>query len=147
SVFGVIGTLALNRELLERVGGVVTIVMGLAFIGLVPALQRDLRFHPPLVGGLGGAPLLGATFGLGWTPCLGPTLAGILSVAASTQGVSAVRGVLMIVAYCLGLGVPFVGIALGVGSVNRWLGWTRRHSRSIQIAGGVALIAVGVALV
>jgi cytochrome c-type biogenesis protein len=147
SVFGLITTLALNRELLQRLGGVVTIVMGLAFIGLIPVLQRDLRFHPHRITGLGGAPLLGATFGLGWTPCLGPTLAGILSVTAGTQGMTAARGTLMIVAYCLGLGVPFIALALGAGSVNRWFGWTRRHSRSIQVVGGILLIAVGVALV
>lgn len=147
SVFGLIGTLALNRELLQRFGGVLTIVLGLAFIGLIPALQREMRFHPQQVTGLAGAPLLGATFGLGWTPCLGPTLAGVLSVAAGTQGVTAARGVLLIMAYCLGLGAPFIAIALGASSVNRWFGWTRRHSRSIQILGGVTLIAVGFALV
>ncbi|OFB38051.1 cytochrome C biogenesis protein ResC [Mycolicibacterium sp. (ex Dasyatis americana)] len=147
AVFGLIGTLALNRELLQRLGGVVTIVMGLAFIGLIPALQRDVRFHPQRITSLSGAPLLGATFGLGWTPCLGPTLAGVLSVTAGTQGATAARGVLLIVAYCLGLGAPFIAIALGASSVSRWLAWTRRHSRSIQIFGGVALIAVGFALV
>lgn len=146
SVFGLIGVLALNRDLLQRIGGVLTIVMGLAFIGFIPMLQRDIRFHPQRVTGIVGAPLLGATFGLGWTPCLGPTLAGVLSVAAGTQGVTAARGVLLIVAYCLGLGVPFIILALGTSAMQRWLGWLRRNTRRIQIAGGIMLIAVGIAL-
>lgn len=147
SVFGLIGTLALNRALLERLGGVVTIVMGLAFVGLIPVLQRDVRFHPQRITGLAGPPLLGATFGLGWTPCLGPTLAGILSVAAGTEGITAARGVALILAYCVGLGAPFLALAVGAGSAHRWFGWIRRHSRAIQLAGGVMLIAVGAALV
>jgi cytochrome c-type biogenesis protein len=98
SVFGLIGLLAVSRELLQRIGGVVTMVMGLAFIGLIPVLQRDSRPHPRRLSTLAGAPLLGATFGLGWTPCLGPTLAGVMSVAAGTQGLTAVRGVGLIIA-------------------------------------------------
>jgi cytochrome c-type biogenesis protein len=86
-------------------------------------------------------------FGLGWTPCLGPTLTGVLSVAAGTAGTTAARGVVLIVAYCLGLGVPFV--ALAFGSTRAWtgIGWLRRHSRHLQICGGIALIMVGTALV
>lgn len=146
SVFGVIGALTLNRELLQRIGGVVTIVMGLAFVGLIPALQHDTRFTPRRISTLAGAPLLGAVFGLGWTPCLGPTLAGVLSVAAGTEGTTAARGVILIVAYCLGLGLPFVLLAFGSASALRGIGWLRRHTRAIQILGGVLLIAVGIAL-
>ncbi len=147
SVFGVIGALRINQELLQRLGGVVTIVMGLAFIGLIPALQKDTRFAPRRISSLAGAPLLGGVFALGWTPCLGPTLAGVLSVAAGTEGTTAARGVLLIVAYCLGLGLPFVALAFGSSSALRGVGWLRRHSRHIQIVGGVMLLAVGVALV
>lgn len=147
SVFGLIGVLAFNRDLLQQIGGVLTIIMGLVFIGFIPMLQRNIRFHHRRITGIVGAPLLGTTFGLGWTPCLGPTLAGVLSAAAGTQGVTAARGVLLIVAYCLGLRVPFVVLLLGTSAMQRWLGWLRRNTRRIQIAGGIMRVAVGVALV
>ncbi|MFC9787306.1 cytochrome c biogenesis CcdA family protein [Rhodococcus sp. NPDC127528] len=147
SVFGLISAVTVNREVLQRIGGVVTIAMGLVFIGLVPALQRDVRFEPRRVSGLIGAPMLGAVFGLGWTPCLGPTLAGVLSVAAGTEGATAARGVALIVAYCVGLGLPFVILAFGSVSALRGVGWLRRNARLIQIFGGVMLVAVGLALV
>ncbi|RVW10161.1 cytochrome c biogenesis protein CcdA [Prescottella agglutinans] len=147
TVFGAIEALTINREVLQRVGGVVTIVMGLAFVGLIPALQKDTRFAPKQVSGLIGAPLLGGVFALGWTPCLGPTLAGVMSVAAGTEGATAVRGVALIVAYCLGLGLPFVLVALGSARALRGVGWLRRNSRTIQIFGGILLIMVGIALV
>ena len=146
SVFGVLGALTLNRELLQRIGGVITIVMGLAFVGLIPALHRDTRFTPRSISSLAGAPLLGAVFGLGWTPCLSPTLAGVLSVAVGTEGITAARGVVLIVAYCLGLGLPFVVLAFGSATALRGVGWLRRHARAIQVFGGVMLIAVGLAL-
>ena len=114
TVFGAISALTLQAELLQRLGGVVTIVMGLA---------------------------------LGWTPCLGPTLAAIISISAGTEGMTAVRGIVLIVAYCLGLGLPFLVVALGSARAMRGVGWLRKHSRAIQIAGGVALILVGIALV
>ncbi|MCQ4121933.1 cytochrome c biogenesis CcdA family protein [Rhodococcus tibetensis] len=147
SVFGAISALSVNREILMRVGGVVTIAMGLVFIGLIPALQRDTRLEPRRISSLAGAPLLGAVFALGWTPCLGPTLAGVISLAAGTDGATAARGVALIVAYCLGLGLPFVVLALGSSRALRGVGWLRRNARTIQIFGGIMLVAVGVALV
>ncbi|MET8876642.1 cytochrome c biogenesis CcdA family protein [Nocardia sp. NPDC004604] len=147
TVFGVIQTLNVNRELLQRVGGVVTILMGLVFIGLVPALQRDTRMEPRRLTSIAGAPLLGAVFALGWTPCLGPTLSGVMAVSAGTEGTTAVRGVALIVAYCLGLGLPFVILAFGSASALRGVGWLRRNSRTIQLIGGMLLVAVGIALV
>ncbi|MEU1999536.1 cytochrome c biogenesis CcdA family protein [Nocardia gamkensis] len=147
TVFGVIQTLNVNRELLQRIGGVVTVLMGLVFIGLVPALQRDTRMEPRRLTSIVGAPLLGGVFALGWTPCLGPTLSGVMAVAAGTDGTTAVRGVALIVAYCLGLGLPFVVLAFGSASALRGVGWLRRNSRTIQIIGGLLLVAVGAALV
>jgi cytochrome c-type biogenesis protein len=103
--------------------------------------------EPRRLAGIAGAPLLGAVFALGWTPCLGPTLSGVMAVAAGTEGTTAVRGVALIVAYCLGLGLPFVILAFGSASALRGVGWLRRNSRRIQIVGGVLLVAVGAALV
>ncbi|GAB3210419.1 cytochrome c biogenesis CcdA family protein [Nocardia tengchongensis] len=147
TVFGTMQALDVNRELLQRVGGVVTIVMGLAFIGLIPVLQRDTRMEPRRFSGIIGAPLLGAVFALGWTPCLGPTLSGVISVSVGTQGATAVRGVALIVAYCLGLGLPFIILAFGSATALRGVGWLRRNSRTIQVIGGLLLVAVGIALV
>ncbi|MBF6183005.1 cytochrome c biogenesis CcdA family protein [Nocardia otitidiscaviarum] len=147
TVFGAIQVLNVNRELLQRVGGVVTIVMGLAFIGLIPALQKDTRMEPRRLSGIVGAPLLGAVFALGWTPCLGPTLSGVMAVSAGTDGTTAARGVALIVAYCLGLGLPFVILAFGSATALRGVGWLRRNSRTIQVIGGLLLVAVGIALV
>jgi cytochrome c-type biogenesis protein len=147
AVLGMTTTLITNQLLLQRIGGVITIIMGLVFVGFVPALQRDARFTPRQVSTLGGAPLLGAVFGLGWTPCLGPTLTGVIAVASATDGASVARGVALVIAYCLGLGIPFVLLAFGSARAVQGLGWLRRHARGIQIFGGVLLILVGAALV
>ncbi|WP_433556978.1 cytochrome c biogenesis CcdA family protein [Pseudonocardia xinjiangensis] len=135
-----------NQALLQRVGGVVMIVMGLAFVGLIPVLQNERRVHWVPRAGVWGAPLLGAVFGLGWVPCIGPTLAGVVAVAAGTGGGS-LRGVVLTLAYCAGLGLPFVLIALGASRAVRALGWLRRHTRMIQVAGGALMVAVGLLLV
>ena len=150
TVLGVADRLTLNEIILQRIGGVITIAMGLVFVGLVPALQRDLRVHPRP--GLGprhvlGAPLLGAVFGLGWTPCLGPTLVGVIALAVGTPGGGLARGVLLVAAYCLGLGVPFLLLALGARHAVRAVTWLRRHVRGVQLAGGAMLIVVGLLLV
>ncbi|HEY5150275.1 MAG TPA: cytochrome c biogenesis CcdA family protein [Mycobacterium sp.] len=147
AVLGMTTTLITNQLLLQRVGGVLTIIMGLVFIGFIPALQRQARFTPRRFAGVAGAPLLGAVFGLGWTPCLGPTLTGVITVASATDGANVARGVLLVIAYCLGLGIPFVLLALGSGWAVNGFGWLRRHSRAIQVFGGMLLIVVGVALV
>ncbi|MGN2642175.1 MULTISPECIES: cytochrome c biogenesis CcdA family protein [Nocardia] len=146
SVFGAITVLRVNQQLLQRGGGVITIVMGLAFLGLIPALQNDTRPTPRRISTLSGAPVLGAVFALGWTPCLGPTLAGVLSVSAGTHGTTAARGVTLIAAYCLGLGLPFLALAFGSAKALHGLSWLRRHTRTIQITGGVLLLAIGIAL-
>ncbi len=125
--------------------GVVTILVGLAFMGLVPWLQRDLRVHRVPAVGLAAAPLLGLLFAIGWTPCLGPTIAAVQSLAL-TEGTAA-RGAVLSVAYSLGLGIPF--IALGVG-YRRTLGavrWVRRHQVWVTRVGGGMLVLVGILLV
>nr|WP_311836001.1 cytochrome c biogenesis protein CcdA [Cellulomonas fimi] len=152
-VFVALGTLAgtLGAELmrwqdpLTRVLGVVVIAMGLSFLGLVPALQRERRVHVRARAGLWGAPMLGFTFGLGWAPCIGPTLAAV--IALSLDGGSAGRGAALSTAYALGLGVPFLLIALGLGRSTAALGFLRRHRLVIMRSGGGLLILVGLALV
>ena len=147
AVLGMTTTLITNQLLLQRIGGVITIVMGLVFVGFIPALQRQARFTPRQLSTIGGAPLLGAVFALGWTPCLGPTLTGVITVASATDGANVVRGVALVIAYCLGLGIPFVLLAFGSTWAVQGLGWLRRHTRAIQIFGGLLLILVGAALV
>jgi cytochrome c-type biogenesis protein len=147
AVLGATTTLITNQLVLQRVGGVLTILMGLVFVGYVPALQRSLRFAPRQLSTVAGAPLLGAVFALGWTPCLGPTLTGVITVASATDGASVARGIVLVIAYCLGLGIPFVLLAFGSASAVAGLDWLRRHTRALQIFGGVLLIAVGLALV
>lgn len=147
AILGLTTTVISNQLLLQRIGGVVTILMGLVFMGFIPALQREARFTPKTLSTLGGAPLLGAVFGLGWTPCLGPTLTGVIAVASATEGTDIARGMALVVAYCLGLGIPFIVLALGSAHAVKALGWLRRNTRSIQIFGGLLLVFVGLALV
>lgn len=147
SVFGLVSTLRVEARTLTVVGGVVTIIMGLVFMGMVPALQRDTRMAPKRWTTWLGAPMLGAVFALGWTPCLGPTLTAIISVSAGTEGLTAARGVALIVAYCMGLGLPFILVAQGSARAMKGVDWLRRNSRTIQMVGGAMLVLVGIALV
>jgi cytochrome c-type biogenesis protein len=139
-------TLTLNQDLLQRLGGVLTIAMALVFLGWIPGLQREVRSHHVPRGGVWGAPLLGAIFGLGWTPCIGPTLSAVMTLASATGGAE-VRGYVLIAVYCLGLGLPFLLIALGARWAVRATDWVRRHGRQVQIFGGVLLMIVGILLV
>lgn len=145
ALVGGLGSLLLSyQRQIQIVTGVVVIVMGVGFLGFVPALQRERRVHSLPAEGLWGAPLLGAVFGLGWTPCVGPTLGAVLTLAANEA--SAVRGTLLSAAYCLGLGVPFVLFALALGRGAASTAFLRRNARTIQRIGGVMLIAVGLLL-
>ncbi|WP_098456494.1 cytochrome c biogenesis CcdA family protein [Sanguibacter antarcticus] len=130
---------------ISRVLGLVVVLMGLAFLGAVPFLQRERRLHASPDAGLWGAPLLGFAFGLGWTPCLGPTLVAIYALALG-EG-SAARGGILAVVYCIGLGAPFLIIALGLQSSKRGLAFLRTHRLVIMRVGGALLIAIGLALV
>ena len=145
-VFGELGSsIETHRMTIERVLGAVTILMGVVFLGAVPAMQREWRLHRLPRPGLLGAPLLGVVFGLAWAPCLTPTLGAVNSLAY-TQG-TAGRGALLQVFYCIGLGIPFVLVALGFGWVATALAFVRRHRRAISRAGGVLLIVIGILLV
>lgn len=146
ALFGGLGaTLLEHQDLLTRALGVIVIVLGLGFLGVLPSLQREARWHHRPRRGLWGAPLLGALFGLGWTPCIGPTLAAVQSLAFTEA--SAARGALLSVAYCLGLGLPFLAVGLAMQRGLRALDWARRNARTIQIVGGVSLVALGLVLV
>lgn len=147
TAFGAISMLSMNASLLQKIGGIITIIMGLAFMGFIPVLQNEKRFHPKNLSTWVGAPVLGAIFALGWTPCLGPTLASIISISAGTSGMTALRGVFLIIFYCLGLGVPFIIVALGSVKAMSAVGWLSKHSRHLQLIGGILLICVGFALV
>jgi len=146
ALFGTLaGTIRRDMRVLEIVLGAITVVMGVVFLGGVGFLQRELRIHRLPRAGLVGAPLLGAAFGLAWAPCLTPTFGTVYSLAA-TQG-TAGRGAFLTVFYCLGLGVPFILVALGFGWVARVLGFLRRHTRVVSAVGGGLLIVIGVLLV
>ncbi|MBT2500716.1 sulfite exporter TauE/SafE family protein [Agromyces sp. ISL-38] len=146
TTFGVIGAwLQVYADVLVRVLGIVLIVMGLVFIGQFTFLQRTIKPSWRPATGLAGAPLLGIVFGLGWTPCIGPTLAVVLALSADSA--SAGRGALLGLAYCIGLGIPFLLVALGFGWVTGSLAFLRRHIRAINIIGGSLLMLIGVLMV
>lgn len=132
-----------NQTALNIGLGVLAIVLGLAFMGLVPLLQRDVRVHRVPAVGLAAAPLLGFLFGLGWTPCIGPTLSVILLLA---YGEDAVRGGVLLGFYSLGLGVPFILAALAWRRAIGAVAWVRRHQQWVTRTGGVMMVAVGVLL-
>jgi cytochrome c-type biogenesis protein len=146
ALFGGLGAALFdNADIIKRVLGVLTIVLGLAFMGVIPGMQRDFRIHRLPAAGLAGAPLLGLVFGLGWTPCIGPTLGVVLTLGV-TEG-SAGRGALLAFAYALGLGLPFVAAGLAYRKALETIKAVRRHSQLITRAGGVMLVAVGLLLV
>lgn len=152
AVFVIIGTasgalgswLVTYRRELNIVLGVLAVLLGLAFAGLVPWFQRDVRVHAVPSVGLAAAPFLGFLFGLGWTPCIGPTLA-VISTLSINEG-TAGRGALLSGIYALGLGLPFIVAAVAYRRMLGALGWVRRHQVAVMRAGGLMLVAVGILL-
>ena len=146
ALFGGLGSLFLEySEQITRVLGVFTIVFGLAFMGLVPWLDRG--WHPqqrPSVG-LAGAPLLGVLFGIGWTPCVGPTLAAVQTLAIDQA--SAARGALLTAAYCVGLGLPFLLVAVAFRRTAGAMAFVKRHYVAVMRIGGGMLVLLGVMMV
>jgi len=147
---GLGGTLLEYQDTISRVLGAVVIVMGLTYMGIGPFAttlwwNTDARIHKAPQPGLWGAPLLGVVFGLGWTPCIGPTLAAVQTLAF-TEG-SAGRGAILSLAYCFGLGVPFILISQGMSSLASTVKWGRKHAKAISRVGGVLLVVLGVLLV
>ena len=132
-------------DTLSKVLGVLMILMGVFFMGLMPWMtQREFRVHKRPVTGLAGAPLLGALFGIGWTPCLGPTLTSVNALAMDQA--SAGRGAILTVAYCLGLGLPFVLAAVAFRKALGAFGWVKKHYVWVMRIGGGMMIVTGVLL-
>lgn len=146
ALFGGLGRLLLEwAPLLTRLMGIVTILMGVAFLGGLHWLQRERRITRRPPAGLLGAPVLGVVFGLGWTPCLGPTLSAVNTLAYAEA--SAGRGAILGLAYCLGLGIPFLLVALGTRRALTLSAWARRHAPTVMRVGGVLLVVLGILLV
>jgi cytochrome c-type biogenesis protein len=146
ALFGGIGSWLLEyADWINRVLGVVVIVMGLAFMGAIPGLQREYRFHRVPKWGVAGAPLLGLAFGIGWSPCIGPTLTAVQSLAFSEA--SAARGAFLSLVYSLGLGLPFILLGLLFTRATRAITFLRRHNLAIMRIGGAMLVLVGILLV
>lgn len=133
------------QDALTRILGVVVIIMGLVFLGLFGFAQRSFKPRVRSNLGLVGAPLLGIAMGIGWAPCIGPTYASILSISL-TQA-DPWRAVLLAVAYSLGLGIPFLLLAVGFGWATRSVTFLRRHIRIVNIVGGILLVILGVLMV
>ena len=145
-VFATAGRLLLPwLDLITRIAGVIVIVMGLVFIGQVSFLQRTLSPRITTATGVGGAPLLGIVFGLGWAPCIGPTLIAVNALVLGEGDLG--RAALIGTAYSLGLGVPFLLVALGFRWVAGATDWLKRNIRVINIIGGALLILIGLMMV
>nr|WP_216657208.1 cytochrome c biogenesis protein CcdA [Brevibacterium sp. CT2-23B] len=133
------------QSVILRVLGVIVILAGFVFMGGFGLLQNERRIRARPKAGLWGAPVLGATFALGWAPCVGPTLSAVLSMSVSFGGDGMIwRGALLAFVYCLGLGIPFILLALAIHKGAGRLVWVRKHQTAIVRAGGIMLIILGV---
>lgn len=133
------------RSIATRIGGLIVIVLALVYLGFIGQRGIPVRWRPQA--GLIGAPLLGAVFAIGTSPCVGPVYGAILGIANSAYGASPARGVLLMVFYCLGIGIPFVLIAAGWSRAERASRWLRDHHRGIQLVGGSLMLLVGILMV
>ena len=146
AAFGALGTwLFVYGDTITRFAGVIVILLGLVFIGQFTFMQRDFKVSWMPATGVAGAPLLGIVFGLGWTPCLSPTLAAITAI--SFNGGSAWQGVVLGIVYSLGLGIPFLLVAFGFGWVATSVAWIKKRIRLVNIIGGSLLVIIGVLMV
>jgi cytochrome c-type biogenesis protein len=146
ALFGQFGaTLLEHADAITRVLGVVTIVFGLAFMNLIPWLNRTWHPQYNLTFGLAGAPMLGVLFGLGWTPCIGPTLAAVQTLAI--ESASAARGALLTLIYCIGLGLPFLIVSVAFRRAAGAMDWVKKHYVAVMRLGGGMLVLLGVLMV
>lgn len=146
ALFGQLGSVLLEHaRTLQIVFGTVTVLLGLVFLGAFRPLQREVKRHRSPRAGLYGAPLLGVTFGLAWTPCLTPTFTAVVSLSVSQA--TAGRGALLAAAYCVGLGVPFVLIALGLRWATASVAFLRTHAGLVSRVGGGLLVILGLLMV
>jgi cytochrome c-type biogenesis protein len=147
AVFGGLGSLVYKsgQAIIQPLLGLLVIALGLVMLGRFEWLQRTikLRYRPEY--GLVGAPFLGIVFGLGWTPCIGPTFAAVLAMASQTGNPA--RGTALAICYALGLGAPFIALAFGFNRATNSVAWVKKHIRQINIAGASLLILLGVAMV
>lgn len=142
---GVGGLLYSKSDLIGRILGVVIILLGLMFAGVIRWGQRDLRINRIPAIGVAAAPLVGIVFALGWTPCIGPTLGAVLTLALN-EG-TALRGAVLAAVFALGLGVPFVVAGLVYGRIASTIDRIRRHQQAVMRIGGIGMIIVGLLLV
>jgi cytochrome c-type biogenesis protein len=146
AVAGAVGIwLVIYGDVIVRFAGVLVIALGLVFVGQFSFFQRTVKPRWVPATGIAGAPLLGIVFGLGWTPCLGPTLVTITALSLNTA--SATQGAILGVFYSLGLGIPFLLVAIGFGWVATSVSWVKKHLRIINIVGGSILVVIGVLMV
>ncbi|WP_144827893.1 cytochrome c biogenesis CcdA family protein [Kocuria rhizophila] len=135
----------LGQRWIMLVLGLLVVLMGVVFLGGFSWFQRDRKIERRPPPGLWGAPVLGMTFGLGWAPCIGPTFAAVQALAY-VDGASTGKAVVLTAAYCLGLGVPFILIALALRRGMGAMSFFRRHRLTLQRVGGVVLVLIGLAM-